>query len=134
MNNIHTLLYTLNNLLGSQLVAPIQWRYEHARAQGHILLPPPSSGRVSGPYQLGQVIWQNSCKGTFGLCDEEIIQHTAIYGRSGAGKTNYAFLLLYEMMRHNKPFIVFDGKQTYRSLCQDNQAHLFTPGHQTAPF
>ena len=74
---------------------------------------------------------------SFALQPGELIQHTALFGRSGAGKTNVAFLLLRELSRHGIPFLVFDWKKNYRDLLKIPQFHdlvIYTPGREAAPF
>jgi hypothetical protein len=52
----------------------------------------------------------------FALREKEWIQHVGIFGRSGGGKTNLGFLLVRELVKNNKPFLVFDWKRNYRDL------------------
>jgi len=49
----------------------------------------------------------------FGLREDEFIQHIDIFGRSGSGKTNLAYSLLYGLLKAKKPFRVFDWKRYY---------------------
>ena len=51
-------------------------------------LPPQKS--TSGQLHLGKVIYEKE-KWNFGLQPSELMQNLAIFGRSGAGKTNISF-------------------------------------------
>lgn len=76
----------------------------------------PPATEASGPYVLGQVLAGGRPLHPFGLREDEFIQHMAIFGRSGAGKTNTVALLIKELVRHHKPFMIFDWKRNYRDL------------------
>jgi hypothetical protein len=52
----------------------------------------------------------------FGMGGEEWIHYTGIFGRSGSGKTNTAFLVVRNFLARRKPFLVFDWKRNYRDL------------------
>jgi hypothetical protein len=134
MNDINSMLNALDGLVGKEAAAPLKWQYEQARAKGIILLPPPHPIQSYGEYELGEVLWNNESMGTFGLYDTELPQHIGIFGRTGAGKTNCAFLLLGQHLKAHKPFLVFDWKQTYRPLSSAHSISLYTPGNSTAPF
>lgn len=81
-----------------------------------IRLPPPSPDRLAGEYHLGDVLYPDSAYGTFGLREEDFPKHILVCGITGAGKTNLCFQILKELARHQKPFWVFDWKQSYRKL------------------
>jgi len=135
LKDIRTLLRTLESLHGSDVVAPLRWRYEQKRAQGIVLLPPPPEKLSQGLYELGTVIWNGKSASAFGLREKELPQHIAIFGRTGSGKTNTAFLLLEQLLKKGKPFLVFDWKQSYRALSSRHPSiQLFTPGYPTSPF
>lgn len=83
-----------------------------------IRLPPPSPEKLIGEYHLGQVIYPDSVYSQFGIRENEFIKHILICGMTGTGKTNLSFQLLRELVRHKKPFLVFDWKRNYRYLKQ----------------
>jgi hypothetical protein len=102
-----------------------------------ILLKPPPAALTAGAYPAGQVFYADRECHPFGIREEEFIQHIGIFGRSGSGKTNLAYLLLLDLIRANKPFLVFDWKRNYRDLlslpeCQD--LLVLTAGRDVAPF
>ena len=134
MNDINSMLNALDGLAGKDTTAPLRWKYEQARAQGNILLPPPNSINSFGEYHLGDVLWNGQEAGPFGLYASEFPQHIGIFGRTGSGKTNCALLLLWNMFKENKPFLVFDWKQTYRPFSSAHSLPHLTPGSNIAPF
>ena len=101
------------------------------------ILIPPSKEQASGPYTLGSVVYGGKGLYDFGLREDEWIQHCAILGRSGAGKTNLGFLILQQLKQKNKPFLLFDWKRNYRdllSLPEFKDVEVYTIGRNTAPF
>jgi DNA helicase HerA-like ATPase len=64
----------------------------------------PPSDVAAGEYPLGQIIYAGKQYHEFGLREDEWIQHVAIFGRSGAGKTNTVFVLIDNLLNKNKPF------------------------------
>ena len=57
-------------------------------------LIPPSQEQAQGEYPIGQVLYSGKHLYPFGLRENEWIQHMAILGRSGSGKTNIGFSIL----------------------------------------
>ena len=100
------------------------------------LLPPPRE-QADGEYAVGNVIYAGKDLYPFGLREDEWIQHMAILGRSGAGKTNMGFIVLKELKKHGKPFMLFDWKRNYRdllSLAEFQDVEVYTIGRNIAPF
>jgi hypothetical protein len=100
-------------------------------------LLPPSTEQAAGEYFLGKVQYAGKDLCDFGLREDEWIQHMAILGRSGAGKTNIGFLVLKGLKQKNKPFLVFDWKRNYRdlvSLPEFKDVEVYTVGRNIAPF
>ena len=100
------------------------------------ILVPPKASEAAGAYPLGSVIYAGRDMHPYGVRENEWIQHVGIFGRTGAGKTNLGYLILEQLQKHKKPFLVFDWKRTYRDLTalpgfQD--ICVFTPGRETAP-
>lgn len=94
-----------------------------------ILLPPVPEDKAGGEYPLGMVWYGSDPKYPFALREEEWIHHVAILGRSGSGKTMVAFLVLLNLLRQDKPFLVFDWKRNYRDMLTiDNDILVFTVG------
>jgi len=105
--------------------------------QSKTVLLPPSKERAEGEYPVGTVIYAGKDLYNFGLRENEWIQHTAILGRSGAGKTNVGFLILQQLKQKGKPFLLFDWKRNYRdllSLPEFQDVEVYTIGRNIAPF
>ncbi|VGO13685.1 hypothetical protein PDESU_02242 [Pontiella desulfatans] len=94
----------------------------------------PPEGNAAGQYELGKVLAHDQVLYPFGICEDEFIQHMAIFGRSGAGKTNTVALLIKELVRHKKPFLIFDWKRNYRDLlAHDVPLEIYTVGRPVHP-
>jgi len=103
----------------------------------HVLLKPPPQELAAGDYAAGIIHYGRDGFYAFGLREQEFIQHIGIFGRSGSGKTNLAYLLLRGLVGAGKPFLVFDWKRNYRdltSLPEFRDLLIFTVGRDVAPF
>jgi len=103
---------------------------------GAVLLPPDKQ-HAQGVYNIGKVQYADKDLFDFGLREDEWIQHIAILGRSGAGKTNTGFLIIDQLRKHNKPFLLFDWKRNYRDLISKpgfEDIEIYTIGRNIAPF
>jgi len=101
------------------------------------ILIPPSKEMAAGKYQIGIVNYADKDLYSFGLREGEWIQHVAILGRSGAGKTNAGFSIIRELKRNNKPLLIFDWKRNYRDLLalpEFKDIEVYTIGRDIAPF
>jgi len=101
-----------------------------------LLLPPPTPPTAFGQYPLAWVTYGQMDMGCwFGLDDKDWIQHVAIFGRSGSGKTNLGSLILCQLTKHKKPFLVFDWKRNYRDLKPTlSKLEIYTVGRDVRPF
>lgn len=109
----------------------------HSFEEGDLLLEPISRTNSKGPFFLGTIYYGKIPHHLFALRPDELIQHTAIFGRSGAGKTNVAFNLLREFSSQSVPFLVFDWKKNYRDLLPHSKFQkllVYTVGRDQAPF
>jgi len=100
-------------------------------------LVPPSSEKTRGEYELGTVVYGGKQLGQFGLREYEWIQHIGVFGRTGAGKTNLGYLILQQLQKHGKPFLVFDWKRNYRDLLampEFQDVEVYTVGRTVSPF
>ena len=100
-------------------------------------LLPPSRAAAAGAYPLGAVEYLGKELYPFGLREDEWIQHIAVLGRSGAGKTNTGFIILDELKKKGKPFLLFDWKRNYRdllSLPDFQDVEVYTIGRDIVPF
>lgn len=105
-------------------------------SQGPGLLPP-GVDAAQGEYELGTVTYNGRELYPFGLRENEWTQHVAIYGRSGAGKTNLGFLVVQQLVKAGKPVLIFDWKRNYRDLLPlpgFEEMAVYTIGRAVAPF
>ncbi len=104
----------------------------------NIFLDPPDPSQCFGEYELGTVEYppgKNYC--SFGLKEDEWIKHLLICGMTGAGKTTFAFNLLKQFKKFEKPFLIFDWKKNYRDLLQlpeFKNLKVFTVAKPSSPF
>jgi hypothetical protein len=109
----------------------------HTFEEKEVLLEPPSEQDARGEYPLGLVYYGKEKFHPFGLREDEWIQHVGIFGRSGSGKTNVAFLIVLNLLRSKKPFLVIDWKRNYRDFLSLNAGQdilVFTVGRSVSPF
>ena len=102
-----------------------------------ILLPPISRQASTGNYTIGQVYYGDLSLFPFSFREQEFIQHIAVFGRSGAGKTNFIYRIIQTLMQNNKPFLVFDWKRNYRDLLKifpKDSVKIYTIGRDISPF
>jgi len=112
-------------------------RLDETFESSQLLLKPPPAPLAAGDYPAGEVYYAQELQYPFGIREEEFIQHIGIFGRSGSGKTNLAYLLVLDLIGAGKPFLVFDWKRNYRDLlslpeCRD--LVILTVGRNVAPF
>jgi len=103
----------------------------------NVLLKLPPQELAAGQYPMGTIYYGNRSYYDFGLKEEEFIQHIGIFGRSGSGKTNLAYLILQGLIKADKPFLVFDWKRNYRDLLSRKEFDdilIFTVGRDICPF
>lgn len=100
-----------------------------------LLLSLPSKKKAHGPLHLGTVLYETE-KWPCGITRNELLQNLAIFGRSGAGKTNVAFHLLTQIVREKVPVLFLDWKRTARHLLPyiKQQVNIYTPGRSLSPF
>lgn len=99
-----------------------------------LFLSLPPRERAKGTVQLGTIRYDGP-QWPFGISTDELLQHVAIFGRSGAGKTNILFHLLEQLTKHDIPFVFLDWKRTGRHLLPRLRArvYVYTPGRSLAP-
>jgi hypothetical protein len=103
----------------------------------NLLLKPPPEDLAAGEYPVGTIYYGSNSYYEFGLKEDEFIQHIGIFGRSGSGKTNLAYLILQGLVRAGKPFLIFDWKRNYRDLLTREEFSdmlIFTVGRDVSPF
>jgi len=98
---------------------------------------PPTAELAGGDFQLGDVWYNQSRLHPFGLRRSELFQHTAIFGRSGAGKTNLGFLFVNTLVSQGIPVLILDWKRNFRDLLAlpgFEKLEVYTIGRDISPF
>jgi len=124
-------------LIEKTLRVTLARRYDEAFDSDQVLLEPPPEELARGEYPLGIIHYGEDKFYPFGLREHEFIQHIGLFGRSGSGKTNVAYLILLNLVRAGKPFLVFDWKRNYRdllSLPEFKNLLVFTVGRGISGF
>ncbi len=100
-----------------------------------ILLSLPPENKAKGSINLGTILYDKE-KWPLGLTYGEMIQNTAILGRSGAGKTNVTFHILSQLIEKKIPFVFMDWKRTVRHLIPNfgDKLNIYTPGRSLVKF
>lgn len=103
--------------------------------RSRILLSLPPRSKSRGTLRLGTVLYERE-KWSFSLSESELLQNLAVFGRSGAGKTNAVFHLLQQLHGRHVPVLFLDWKRTGRHLLPllKGDVGVFTPGRPLAPF
>jgi len=100
-----------------------------------ILLSLPTERKARGQINLGTILYEKE-KWLAGISRSELLQNMAIFGRSGAGKTNVAFHILAQLVDKKIPFLFLDWKRTARHLLPHlrTRVQVLTPGRNLTPF
>jgi len=96
-----------------------------------VLLEPPRKELIDGDYSLGTVSYAKKKLFPFTLREKDWPRHICVTGMSGSGKTTFAFNLVEALNKHNKKFLIFDWKKSFRPLISnDPSIMLFTVGEE----
>lgn len=100
-----------------------------------MVLSLPSSKLTSKPLKLGSVYYDHK-RQPFGLSFNQLLQHTAIFGRSGAGKTNVVMNLFRQLIDRNIPVLFLDWKRNGREILPhvSRKVNVYTAGRPVNPF
>jgi len=101
--------------------------------QDRVLLSLPTEKQSRGSIHLGTVIYDQP-QYSLGISENELLQNLAIFGRSGAGKTNVVFHLLEQLIERKVPFVFFDWKRTGRHLLERINLDVYTVGRKLRSF
>jgi hypothetical protein len=101
--------------------------------ENSLLLPPPKTAKAQGSYILGNVLYNDKELYPFGLRESEINRHININSMSGGGKTNLINIIIKQILKHNKKFMLFDNKSGIFRHLKKNNVLFFTPGQNTSP-
>ena len=80
----------LRDLIDKQILTAARKRLGDVSSRTLLSLPPPQ--KIRGAIHLGTVLYEQE-KWPAGISTSELLQNMAIFGRSGAGKTNVSFHL-----------------------------------------
>lgn len=89
---------------------------ERTFEETEVLLESPPEELSKGDYPLGMIFYGQKPFHLVGLREKEWIQHLGIFGWSGCGKTNAAFIVVLNFLANKNPFLIFDWKRNYRDL------------------
>jgi hypothetical protein len=112
-------------------------KYLDENYERKVLLSVPTKDVIDGEYRIGRVAYGGKECHHFGFREKEWIQHVGIFGRSGSGKTNTVFVILWNLLEKKKPFLVFDWKRNYRDLLSHkigDNVNVYTIGRDVSPF
>jgi len=105
-----------------------------------VVLPVPPLEVSEGANSWGatQTIVGGESQGSFGIDDAELLQHTVVVGRSGAGKTNTLMGLVRAVRSRQArpPVWILDWKGSWRELLDEPRSKkllLFTIGRDVSP-
>jgi len=97
-----------------------------------VLLEPPAREVIDGDYNLAVVSYAGKKLFPFTLREKDFPRHICISGMSGSGKTTLAFNIIKGLIAHNKNFLIFDWKKSFRPLLlSDSEIMLFTVGNDS---
>jgi len=96
-----------------------------------VLLEPPRQELINGDYNLATISYANKKLFPFTLREKDFQRHICVTGMSGSGKTTFAFKIVETLNAHNKPYLIFDWKKSFRPLiAKDNSIQIFTVGDE----
>ncbi len=96
-----------------------------------VLLEPPRK-ELDGNYPLGMISYAGKKIFPFSLREHDWPRHVCISGMSGSGKTTLAINLVNNFIEHDKPFLVFDWKKSFRPLLlAGSEVMCFTVGNES---
>lgn len=119
-------------LIDQQILVEARKRFGPTAGAQLLSLPPEKKAR--GALHLGTVLYE-SPTWPAGLREPELLQHLAIFGRSGAGKSNIALHLLQQLDAKRTPYLFLDFKRSARHLLPSLKrgVRVFTPGRSISP-
>ena len=91
---------------------------------------------IAGEYEIGKVIYGDREWYPFGLHESEWLRHICIFGTTGTGKTNCAFIILWNLLKKGKPWLCLDWKRNFRDLLAFDDfkdTKVYTIGREISP-
>jgi len=100
--------------------------------------PPPREEAENGDLEMGKVLYGKKRIYPFRIDHNMLLTHLALFGSSGYGKTNIAYMLCEKLSSMKVPVIVFDfSKRNYKDLLATglkDRIDIYTIGREAAPF
>lgn len=97
-----------------------------------VLLEPPREESIDGTYNLATISYAGKKLFDFTLREKDWPRHICVSGMSGSGKTTFAFKIVEALNMHNKPYLIFDWKKSFRPLSADDSGIMtFTIGDES---
>jgi DNA-binding MarR family transcriptional regulator len=112
--------------------------FSNSELRDGILMEPPLKEDVSiGDIELGRVLYGKKKLYPFFLNEDLLLTHIGIFGSSGYGKTNIAYILIENLAKKEIPVLVFDfSKRNYRDLLSTHlkdKVDIYTIGREPSP-
>jgi hypothetical protein len=100
-----------------------------------ILLSLPPENKCKGTLNIGTVLYDKP-KWPVAITQKELLQNMGIYGRSGAGKSNFCYHLIRQLDQLGIPFLFFDQKRNLRDMLFSlkSNVHVYTAGRSLLKF
>lgn len=100
-----------------------------------ILLSLPPENKCKGSIHLGTVIYDKA-QWPAGISKTELLQNMGVYGRSGAGKSNFCYHLIKQLDQRGIHYLFFDQKRNLRDLLFSlkNKVNVYTAGRSLLKF
>jgi hypothetical protein len=100
--------------------------------------PPPREQAGDGDLDMGDVLYGKKKIYPFRIDHNSLLTHLALFGSSGYGKTNIAYMLCERLSDMGVPIIIFDfSKRNYKDLLATRlkgNIDIYTIGREAAPF
>ena len=120
-----------------ELQSALELEHRQLAAPDALWLPPIPADRLAGDLKVGVVLAHDKQLHPFRHDVEDLLRHVTIFGQSGSGKTNLAYIYLLDLLKRGTPFLVFDWKRNYRDLLAmpgSDEVEVYTVGRNVRPF
>ncbi|AQQ71408.1 type IV secretion/conjugal transfer ATPase, VirB4 family [Limihaloglobus sulfuriphilus] len=124
---------SMRQLIEKQIISTAYRIFGDPRKAMILSLPPYKI--TNKPIKLGNV-WYDHKRQVFGLNYEQLLQHTAIFGRSGAGKSNIVMNIFRQLIGRDMPTLFLDWKRNGREILPHvtKKVNVYTAGRKVNSF